>query len=80
MSGQDETPGEERPAEQLLEAGRRRPSAAVRSRIRATIASAGPIRSRPPQLHRLIAVYAAAGLVLFALAVLGLAGAGPLGG
>jgi hypothetical protein len=72
-------PNDEATVERVLEEGRRQPSAATRSRIRSTIAAAGPLRSRPAQLRGLIAAYATAGAALLALAGLGLAGVGPLG-
>ena len=61
-----------------LEDERPVPHPSLRSRIRAAIFAEGNIRSRPPQLRRLVAIYGGSGLALLAFAVVGLLGAGPL--
>ena len=60
-----------------LSADRPVPSPSLRSSIRAAISSRGRIASRPPNLHVLVAAYLIAGLVLLAIAALGVAGTGP---
>ena len=66
------------PLDEELREAKPLPSPAVRSRIRAMIAEAGPLRGRPDDLHGMVALYALAGVLLLIVAVLGAVGAGPL--
>lgn len=62
----------------LLERSRPRLGAAAEARIRAAVFENVQEQTRPRHLRLLIAVYGCCGLLLLALAALGLAGVGPL--
>lgn len=64
--------------ERRLQEGRVSLGAPARSRIREAIAATRPLRGRPPHLYLLVAAYALSGLLLLTVAILGLAGTGPL--
>jgi len=67
------------PITQRLESERPVPRAAFRGELRRMLMAGAVERSsRPPRLRLMIAAYAGSGLVLLAIAAIGLAGGGPL--
>ena len=65
--------------ERKLDAERPVPRPAFRGNLRRSLMSAARVRPEPPRRLRLaIAAYAGTGLLLLAIAAVGLAGAGPL--
>jgi hypothetical protein len=66
------------PIAQRLQSERLVPSAGYRGELRRRLVSTQEAGSDPPRLGLLIGIYAALGVVLLAIAVVGLAGAGPL--
>jgi hypothetical protein len=77
MIGPDEIHGADEldPTEERLRASRRLPAESYRDGLRRRLLRHG---IAPPQIRRLVAVYAATGALLLVVAGLGLAGAGPL--
>jgi hypothetical protein len=66
------------PLAQRLLARRPAPRATYRGALRRRLVALGPPTARPPRLKTLAALYAAGGVVALVLAVLSVAGVGPL--
>jgi hypothetical protein len=71
-------PDEDSPVARLLRRDRPTLSRSSERRIRREVMAAAAKRERPQHLSMLILVYLACGVLLLALAALGLAGVGPL--
>lgn len=74
----DRWPDEDTPVARLLRRERPTLSRSAEQRIRHAVMATAATRERPAHLWTLILVYLACGILLLALAALGLAGVGPL--
>ena len=75
---QERWPDEDTPVARLLRRERPALSRSAEQRIRRSVMATATTRDRPSHLEALILVYLACGVLLLALAALGLAGVGPL--